>query len=347
MAVPPTCSDPGASYASHAVAIAFLVAVWVSGVNPEYITISVATLRPGNALAVDLFSHDTATNQIRLYKKADYPLNVEDLDRLQQRGVRRLYITRDAHERYQEYLRLMLSEIDGTASMKTRAGAMNEVVRNVLQDCFRSHDVERTVESVLSLADMVVEVLGDRKFITDDLLQVLYHDYTTFTHSANVAYYAVILAKDLGLPADALRQIAVGALLHDLGKIEVSDAILSKPARLDEFELRCVRQHPLEGFRKLCRHEGLSQGQLMMAYQHHERLDGSGYPVGCVGDEIHPWAKICAVVDAFEALTSVRPYRGPRTPERALNVLEAESGQAYDREIFQCWKETILSCSPA
>lgn len=309
--------------------------------------ISAATLRSGHPLGVDLYCYDAGTNRIGLYKQADYPLTERDLERLQAEGTRRLYIHEDAHKRYQEHLRLLLADIADNSPFSTRAGAMDEIVRDVLRTCFQAGDVERTVASALDLGEMVVKVLMDEPHSTAELFQILHHDHATFTHSANAAYFATLLAKELGLPSGELRRIATGALLHDIGKMDIDDSILCKPGRLDEFEIRQVRQHPLEGFRKLCRQRDLSQGQLLMAYQHHEKLDGSGYPVGCVGEEIHPWAKLCAVVDSFESLTSIRPYRGPRTHERALQIMEQDCGLAYEPEMFQCWKKIIESCSPA
>lgn len=315
--------------------------------DTEYIAISVATLRSGNAIGTDLYSHDPITSQMRLYKKSDYPLKDDDLQRLLTRGIRRLYITQGGVDRYQEYLRRILINADGDVSLSARVGALNEVVRDVLRERLNARDIDRTVRSISNLGTVVVNVLCDERFVASDLMRILYHDYTTFTHSANVAYYAVLLARTLGTSLGELRQIGTGALLHDLGKVEISDTILSKPGRLDEFEYRRVKQHPLDGFRQLCNQPSLTQGQLMMVYQHHERLDGSGYPVGCVGDEIHPWARLCAVVDAFEALTSSRPYRPSKKHEQALSVMEQHCGQAFDPEMFQCWKQIIQSCSLA
>ncbi len=99
--------------------------------------------------------------------------------------------------------------------------------------------------------------------------------------------------------------------------------------------------HPVLGFRKLAHREDLFEGQLMMAYQHHERLDGKGYPVGCVESDIHPWAKLCAVVDVFEALTSQRPYRTPMPRSKALMLQQRDSGTAFDPEMLACWKSII------
>jgi len=138
-----------------------------------------------------------------------------------------------------------------------------------------------------------------------------------------VASYISVLAKALGFSGDELQQIVVGALLHDMGKLEIPDSILAKPGRLDEFEFRQVQLHPGLGFRRLVKEQRrLTYDQLMIVYQHHEKLNGKGYPVGLPADEIHYWAKMCSVVDIFEALTSQRPYRKPMTHETALAMLD-------------------------
>ena len=95
--------------------------------------------------------------------------------------------------------------------------------------------------------------------------------------------------------------------------------------------------HPTLGLNQVAFRKDLVEGQLMMIYQHHERLDGNGYPVGVTGAEIHPWAKICAVVDVFEAITSHRPYRSPMDKSRAIDVLNQDCGLAFDPEVLACW----------
>ena len=152
------------------------------------------------------------------------------------------------------------------------------------------------------------------------------------------------MARELGFAGDELQQIVVGALLHDMGKLEIPDNILAKPGRLDEFEFRQVQLHPGLGLRRLVNEQTqLTYGQLMIVYQHHEKLNGSGYPVGLPSEEIHPWAKICAVVDIFEALTSQRPYRKPMSHATALAMLDKMARTELDEEIVRCWQMLVLA----
>lgn len=298
-------------------------------------------------MGVDLFQRDEQNGHCILYRGAEYPIHEIDLNRLRGNGIHRLFISKEARGQYQKYLR-KIAEGEGydEVSMSVRTQAMNEVVRDVLENAFFEGDTDETVSAVKQLGSITSDVVSRDEFAAHDLFNVLHHDYATFTHSANVAFYAAMLASEFGLDQKAVEQVAIGGLLHDLGKLEIDESILCKPGKLDDREFRQVKEHPTIGFRKLARRSDLSDGQLMMVYQHHERNDGRGYPVGSHSGEIHLWARICAVVDVFEALTSQRPYRTPMTRANALKLIERDAGAAFDEELVRCWKATISRGTP-
>ena len=168
------------------------------------------------------------------------------------------------------------------------------------------------------------------------------HDYSTFTHIINACTCCVVLAEALGIRDRAqLMEIAQGALLHDVGKRYISARLLNKSAPLTKDEQELMRQHPARGFEELCLRGDLSWGQLMMVYQHHERCDGRGYPVGLVGSEIHEWAKICTVADVYDALTRDRAYHKGATAKDAMQYLDREAGRGFDEDICRCWIATL------
>lgn len=304
----------------------------------EFIPVSVSTLQPSESAGLNLYQKDNEDHGYLLYCAADHPISDNDLVRLRGRGVHRLYIESASRDSFQSYLRDVLQNGTGKQDdIEARAGALNDVVRDVLETQFKSGDTGKTVAEATRLGSQTAEIVCHDRFATGDLFKVLHHDYATFTHSANVAFYAGMLAAELGLSSDDVEQITTGGLLHDLGKLEVDDKILCKPGRLTDAEFRAIKLHPTRGFDQLCDRDDLSEGQLMMVYQHHERLDGGGYPVGVVEDEIHPWAKICAVVDVYEALTSFRPYRSPMPRTKVIEIMERDSGKAFDPEVLKCW----------
>jgi len=315
-------------------------------VDSELIPISISTLVASTAIGMDLYVRSPSTGELKLYRGGDFPLRPEDLNRLRSRGIKQLFINRESREKYQNYLRAIADPEPNqpTVDIGARLAAVNEVVRDVLEADFSAGDDNRAVNSAIELGSMTANLITNDQFAAADMMRVLHHDYATFTHSANVAFYAAMLASELGLGQEEIEQITAGGLLHDLGKLEIDEKILCKPGRLDDDEFRIIRMHPTSGFRKLARRSDLSAGQLMMVYQHHERIDGGGYPTGCVGEDIHLWAKICAVVDVFEALTSHRPYRSPMPRMRAIELLARDRGTAFDPEIFSCWEAIIQKC---
>jgi len=309
-----------------------------------YIPISAATLIPETSISTSLYIARKEDGQMQLYRGADVPFEEADLNSLIARGHSKVYVQAGEHAQYQQYLRDNLSSVldDESLSVQRRFTSLNDVIRDVLAKSFSAGNVAETVDTCRDLAENTVDLILRNDVMASDLLGVMHHDYHTFTHSANVSYYCVMLAENLQLTdEEGLKQIATGGLLHDLGKLDIPDKILSKPGRLTDAEFEVIRAHPRTGFRKLCQRDDLSFAQLMMVYQHHERLDGKGYPVGVTAEEIHPWAQMCTVVDVFEALTSNRPYRTGMPYDKAFEIIDRDIGKAFDRDIVQCWKKTI------
>jgi hypothetical protein len=159
----------------------------------------------------------------------------------------------------------------------------------------------------------------------------------------HVAFYTLQLAKLTGSnEPETLGDLAVGALVHDVGARNLFVDAWANPGRWSAEERDMVERHPQVSYEDL-RPQNFSHAQLMMAYQHHERIDGTGYPVGILGDEIHPWAKLLAIADRFEALTSGRAYRKPFTLPEAIKQLSIDAGAHLDRELTQCWIQSLRS----
>ncbi len=273
-------------------------------------------------------------------------IRAADLERLRKQGIAVLYVEASEARLYQSFLRENLKDLlaDESAPIAQRASVLNQVVRDLLTETIRSGNVNKIVEESKALGQHAVELICRPDFVAAELSSILYHDYGTFTHSANVAFYAVMLAKALGCSnRRELTSIATGALLHDIGKLDVPEAVITKCGRLDRVEIALVQRHPTTGFLKLQRRPELSFGELMMVYQHHERMDGSGYPVRLCGEEIHHWARTCAVADVFEALTSSRTYHAGISERQALETMEADGKNQFDQEMLACWKAIISS----
>ncbi len=161
-------------------------------------------------------------------------------------------------------------------------------------------------------------------------------DAETHGHSERVVTYSLRLGRELGLTKSEMTALEFGSLLHDIGKIGVPDAILRKPAKLDEAEWEKMREHPTHG-QSILRDIEFLEGAARVVAQHHEKWDGSGYPLGLRAEEIDLNARIFAVADAFDAMTSDRVYRRARSYEAAAAELDAWAGRQFDPRIVEAF----------
>src|SRR3954471_14603950 len=156
------------------------------------------------------------------------------------------------------------------------------------------------------------------------------HDGSTEGHSRRVALLAVQVGETLGLPGAPLRHLAVGGLLHDIGKLSIAAEILRKPEKLTDAEYDAVKRHPAAGVQLLRELGGFPAAAHALVGEHHERLDGGGYPLGRTGAELEIGPRILAACDVYDALVSDRVYREAWTAERALSLLREQAGSAFD-----------------
>jgi len=165
-------------------------------------------------------------------------------------------------------------------------------------------------------------------------------DRETEGHSMRVTDFAKRLGEKLGYSAEQLKILERGSLLHDIGKIGVSDTILHKPGPLDKAEWDVMKLHPNIGARIVAGIPFL-EDTIPLILHHQERWDGTGYPGGLKGEEIPLLARLFSVIDAFDALTSNRPYRQKITPQEALEYLKSEAGILFDPQIVDSFSEMI------
>ena len=161
-------------------------------------------------------------------------------------------------------------------------------------------------------------------------------DRYTAGHNERVARNAVRIGQSLGMQPELLRALAQGGMVHDVGKLEIPDAVLNKPGRLDDAEFEIVKRHPVAGY-EMARRLGMMHAELDVIRHHHERWDGSGYPDGLAGDDIPLVARVLAVADVYDALTSDRSYRAAWPPERANALLREQAGSAFDPRCVDAW----------
>lgn len=167
-------------------------------------------------------------------------------------------------------------------------------------------------------------------------------DEYTRGHSQRVCDLSVMIGTKLGLLPDALEELRIGTILHDIGKIGVPDHILNKPGRLTDEEFAIMRTHPVIGY-EICRPLMLSEGVLLIIRNHHEKLDGSGYPDGLKGGELPLSLRIVCVADAFDAMSSRRPYRGVMDMGHVMGEMSKGAGIQFDPVVVEALKELLTA----
>jgi putative nucleotidyltransferase with HDIG domain len=252
--------------------------------------------------------------------------------------------------------------ISGMQTVESAIGALRLGAFDYLMKPFDLRQVEAVVKRALEHHDLVVakqryenhleELVEQRTAELDRALNSLEgayrstlkaltaaletRDSETHGHSERVVTYSLRLGREYGLSSEELKSLEFGSLLHDIGKIGVPDSILRKPAKLTEEEWVRMREHPLHG-QQILRGIEFLQGAARVVAQHHEQWDGSGYPFGLRQEEIDICARIFAVADAFDAITSDRVYRRGKPYEAAAKELDDWAGRQFDPKVVEAF----------
>jgi putative nucleotidyltransferase with HDIG domain len=233
---------------------------------------------------------------------------------------------------------------DGALDYVTKPFALDNVVFRVDRALTRNEGLRREIQHDVDLARLVANRTGQlraQKAERSSTILAVFGALLGFLeerdphsrgHSARVARQAVLLGRALGLPAPDIRELRLGALFHDIGKIGIPDTILRNPGPLTPAEARRMRSHPAIGADAL-KPIPDSAGVAQAVRHHHEHVNGKGYPDGLVGDEIPLASRIIAVADAVDAMGSARPYRERHSDEYIRAELERQRGQQWDTDV--------------
>ncbi|HTE90818.1 MAG TPA: HD domain-containing phosphohydrolase, partial [Terriglobales bacterium] len=214
--------------------------------------------------------------------------------------------------RAMENRRLKLENRAYQTNLETLVAARTEQLRKAMVELERSYDI-------------TLEALGDALDLKDR---------ETEGHSRRVTAFTIAIARAMGLTADQIRVIARGAFLHDIGKMAIPDAILNKPGALTPDEVAIMREHSYHGY-QIVRKIPFLQEASEIVYAHQERFDGTGYPRGLKGEQIPLGARMFAVADTLDAITSDRPYRPAQTLTAAREEIQRWAGRQFDPEVVK------------
>lgn len=202
-----------------------------------------------------------------------------------------------------------------------------------------------SISGFLSIKDMAEEIMNEilsSKNLMINLVDIKNMDNYTYQHSVNVAVLSLVLATHLGLKKSELLDLCAGALIHDIGKVFIPKEVLNKPAALTSEEFALITEHTVKGYNYLKDSSDVSSVARVITLQHHEKINGKGYPENREGDRINKLAKIIAICDVYDALTSDRPYRRAMLPSDALEYIMAHGGTHFDYEMVKIFSKIIV-----
>ena len=245
--------------------------------------------------------------------------------------------------------------------VRTISGLVNKSVEakwETLAPQYRD-SLQRTVESFNDISDLIdrgepLEYKGvcnacsslvdavskhDFKVILDNVKD---YDNYSYVHSLRVATLLSLFGHTIGLKGDDMNLLASGGLVHDIGKMKIPHEVLNKPGRLDDAELQVMRSHVPKSVDYLTLCDSLPKGVIIIAEQHHEKLNGGGYPKGLKGGQLNELARMASIVDIFSALTDRRVYKEPMPPEEALSLMTDRMADDLDMNLLTLFKGMLL-----
>lgn len=289
-------------------------------------------IREGHYNAKPLFN---ASGQLLI--AANVKLTQGYLNKLKAAGYCSLYIQDEyCEEELTEIIKPQLTtQIEDISKKITRLASTQDNMRN------KKRKVTECVQSFEEILNQIIyDLISDSEVVKNLMSVSLYDDYT-FKHSLNLMSIVLAMGNELELTMEQLKNLAMGSMFHDIGKIFIPKEILNKPGKLTQEEFTLIKEHSKKGFEFMRDYTNLSAVAKIISLEHHEKLDGSGYPDNKTGNDINRMSKICAVGDVFEALVADRPYRRAVEIGDAREYILGGGGSSFDMEMVICFAKAI------
>ncbi|MBQ7782993.1 MAG: HD-GYP domain-containing protein [Oscillospiraceae bacterium] len=291
-----------------------------------------ADLVPGMCLARDITFFDSSVGSVVTLKTGSKLTDMNITQMLRSNVVAGVFI--DSKNSEVRVIASINSEI--------KKNAISNI--HTLADNFMDSDkgvTESDIDAIGNTTEQLIDELSGKKDILINIADLKMYDDYTYHHSLSVAIMSIAIGLEMGLSRSQLDDLGIAGLLHDIGKVSVPIEIINKKDRLTKEEYDIIRLHPVYAAEHLKTRRLVSDDCSLGIIGHHERWDGSGYPCGLKGEQIHIYSRILAVADVYDALTSHRPYRIPAPPNEAIEFVMGGTGTHFDEDIVRAFLRKV------
>lgn len=305
-----------------------------------YFRIRLTTIKANEPIPFGVYIY--LDQKIIPYVKAGDKLTPEKIASLHQKDSGDSFVVADSEKlKYRDYIKALMNS--DHLQNDDKAVLLRESSIALLEDLFETPDVGRALEESKPIINNLMNFMENAPESMKNLITLSGHDFYTYNHSFDVSIYSLGLGQILGYSKAELEDLGQSSLFHDIGKRMVPLDILCKNGPLSDEEWIQMRKHPQWGL-KIIHDSGVkvSDGVKAACYEHHEAFSGTGYPQGLTGQDIHPFARIIALTDTFDAMTTQRSYNIPMKPHDALELMNSKIAPKYDPEMLKAMYSVLF-----
>ena len=305
----------------------------------SYFRIRANSLRPESPITFDLYL--LLHGKHVLYRRADTSVDQEKINMVEAKETSLFYVSDTDRPAFKKYVYDIMNRPD--VDTKAKASLLKESSIALIEEIFEQPDARKALDETKTVISNFIEFMANESTGMGHLIGLSSHDFYTYNHSLDVSIYALGLGQITGYsnPKDLL-ELGRGALLHDIGKRHVATEIICKNGPLNDTEWAQMKQHPAYGLKILNDVTDASDEVKACVFEHHENHLGNGYPQQLQSDEIHPMARIVALTDTYDALTTKRSYNEPMRPRDALTLMKEKLAGRFDPDLLNAMHSVLF-----
>lgn len=311
---------------------------------PGHFKVRINSLVPEKELTFNLFLR--LNGKLTMYLRAGDRIERDKMFLLNRKDTgESFYVPEEQRPNYKSYIHDQLVATD--LSVREKALILRESSMTLMEELYEHPDVNQALGNAQPIIQDFIMLMDAEPDAMKELISLSGHDFYTYNHSLDVGIYSLGLAGALGYTGAQLEELGVAALFHDVGKRMISLDILCKKGGLSDAEWAQMQKHPQYGLAILNENPNATEGIKAACFEHHESFSGNGYPQQLIGDEIHPFARIVAITDTYDAMTTQRSYNVPLKPIDAVTMMKEKLAGRYDPEMLHAMYHVLFRLKAA